>query len=200
MPRTPRIDGTTQDDHRESVVRFANRCQVIVADFELGGRFDARAVDAVRQAVPAVTDTPAQMLLTGIATATLDRISGALAQPASTPNRPARHWKTIRALTFIKRNLSRPDLRLALVAHAVSASPSYLDVMLKQDTGWSFRRHVRAIRASHAAMLLRTTSLSIKEVSTACGYQYVSTFDRDFERVYSRTPTAFRAQTAKLAG
>lgn len=53
---------------------------------------------------------------------------------------------------------------------------------------------IRQHRIKHAAHLLSTTSISIQEVVTQCGFNNRSYFYKEFDKVYGTTPKAYRVQ------
>jgi transcriptional regulator GlxA family with amidase domain len=77
----------------------------------------------------------------------------------------------------------------------VNLSPARLRELFKKETGLSPMRYLRDLRMQRAEQLLRTTFLSIKEVTFLSGERDVSHFVRDFKKKYGRTPSEFRAQT-----
>jgi AraC-like DNA-binding protein len=108
---------------------------------------------------------------------------------------PKEHQQTARvdeALRFIESQHQHSSLALGDVARHVGLTASHLDRLLRAYTGVSFRAHRTMTRLKRAAQLLATTQLSVKEVSAACGYNYVSTFDRVFVRAFRCTPTVWR--------
>jgi len=61
-----------------------------------------------------------------------------------------------------------------------------------RQTGLSFGKHLQLARMKTAAQLLESTTLTVKEVSSASGYEHVSSFDRQFRRQFAVTPGVFR--------
>ena len=56
----------------------------------------------------------------------------------------------------------------------------------------AFNRHLQLARMNTAARLLQTSSLSVKEISAATGYEHVPSFDRQFRKHFRMTPGEFR--------
>lgn len=52
--------------------------------------------------------------------------------------------------------------------------------------------YVISYRLRKAAELLKTTSLSVSEISTCCGFNYQSYFGKRFQEYYQMTPLAYR--------
>lgn len=84
------------------------------------------------------------------------------------------------------------NLSLRQVAAEVQLSISHLSRLLNRDLGCSFRAHLNRLRVSHAQRLLQTSTLSIKEVAAAVGYQNTSQLDRHFRQLCATTPASFR--------
>jgi two-component system response regulator YesN len=97
-----------------------------------------------------------------------------------------------RAVEYIHRHRSRPDLALGQVAEAVSLSPSHLAHLLKEHVGLSYRNYLIALRMEEAKKLLRTTDMTIAAVAEAVGYENVTNFYRLFQREVGCTPAAYR--------
>ena len=115
---------------------------------------------------------------------------------ASTRGAPPWPQVVIEALKFIDRRHGDPAMNLTRVAAAVGVSPWYLDRQLRRCLGTSFLPILRAIKIGHAITLLRSTTMSVKEITAATGYNCVTTFDRDFKRVHGVTPTVWRRRLA----
>ncbi len=108
------------------------------------------------------------------------------------PGQPAGADAVQRAIDYIHRHQSRPDLALSQVAEAVSLSPSHLAYLLKERVGLSYRNYLIALRMEEAKKLLRTTDMTIASVAEAVGYENVTNFYRLFQREVGTTPAAYR--------
>ena len=104
-----------------------------------------------------------------------------------------------RALAFIRSTYSDSTLRLEDVGRYVQLSPSYLTQLIKRETGQGFRAHLLAIRFAEARRLLLTTTLSVKEIAAAIGYDNTSSFDREFRRVQHCSPTEWKRALSRGA-
>lgn len=54
--------------------------------------------------------------------------------------------------------------------------------------------YVTSLRMTHAASLLRTTTLSVEEIGKETGYHYAANFIKMFKKTYGQTPLQFRLQ------
>lgn len=71
-------------------------------------------------------------------------------------------------------------------------SEPYLLRLFQREVGKTFREHLRDVRMSRAAQLLKQDSRSIKQIALECGYSDLSNFYRDFKTVHSITPREMR--------
>jgi AraC-like DNA-binding protein len=95
------------------------------------------------------------------------------------------------AVDFVRANYADCRLRLETVARAVNVSTWHLDHLLKRHTGYAFRHHLRTARVEAAEGLLRTSHLTVKEISAIVGYNSTTQLDRDFHRVHGCSPRAW---------
>ena len=87
----------------------------------------------------------------------------------------------------------------AALANIVDLSPSRFRHLFKQETGTSPAHYLKQLRMRKAAMLLRTTFLSVKEVLKQAGINSNSHFVTDFKKIHGMTPTAFRRAIGRAA-
>jgi transcriptional regulator GlxA family with amidase domain len=76
-------------------------------------------------------------------------------------------------------------------------SHSHLQHLFKQHTGLGLGRMLTEQKMHRAADLLGHTSMSIKEIAWAVGYEHTSSFTRAFERHFLQSPRCYR-QTQEL--
>jgi AraC family transcriptional regulator, transcriptional activator of pobA len=77
-------------------------------------------------------------------------------------------------------------------ALVLNLSHSYLSHLFKQATGASLGHVLHEQRLQRAAHLLATSSMSVKEIASAVGYEHTSSFTRAFERRFERGPRSYR--------
>lgn len=94
------------------------------------------------------------------------------------------------ALSEIEQNY--PDAELNNVAKRCNVSEAYVSSLVKKATGKTFKEHLMEKRLSKAAVLLRTTALSVSDIIVAVGYENTSHFHRIFAEKYGMTPKAYR--------
>lgn len=71
---------------------------------------------------------------------------------------------------------------------------NYYNSLLQKHQGITFQKYVQHIRLKHAAGLLVTTSLPIREVAIRCGWHNNSHFYHLFESCYGMSPSDYRRQ------
>lgn len=86
------------------------------------------------------------------------------------------------------------DISLELMAEYVNVSSFYLSKLFKEEKGVTFVNFVNDTRLEKSRDLLKSTELSIKEVTAAVGYNDQNYFSRIFRNKYGITPTEFRSE------
>jgi len=113
-----------------------------------------------------------------------------------------RHKRSVhyaaRLLRLLQERYADSDLTESEIANALGLSLSYLSGLIKRETGQNFCWHLRTIRGEHAAVLLSSTDLTIKEISTACGFRCTGRLDHAFKAIYGMTPTAYRQRQRRV--
>ena len=99
-----------------------------------------------------------------------------------------------RALRYIDEHFHRSDLSLEEVASYVQRSPSYFSHILSAKRAQTFRQYVTDVRIKQAKHLLSTTSLTVREVAFAVGYDDPNYFSRLFKEYTGYSPSAWRQQ------
>ena len=99
-------------------------------------------------------------------------------------------------MQYIDENLFA-DLNLEMLSDAAHMSRSYFSSLFKQLNGLSPWEYIVSRRVSHAANLLRTTSLPVTQIAIACGFNSTANFNYAFRRQTSKTPTQYRKDVKK---
>ncbi len=107
---------------------------------------------------------------------------------------PVEIWK---ARNFVHAH-SGEELSLTQVAKAVNISANYLSEKFKQVTGINFVEYVARTRFERACnLLLHEVDLRISEIAFAVGFQSLSQFNRVFRKLSGKSPTEYRAGSAR---
>ena len=83
--------------------------------------------------------------------------------------------------------------QLSDLAEMVNLSRSRFRHLFKQETGLRPGQYLKSIRMRHAAMLLRTTFLTVKQIMSEVGLRSHNHFLLDFKRAHGMSPTEYRA-------
>ncbi len=92
---------------------------------------------------------------------------------------------------FARRNWDK-KLTLTDAAANVYLSPKYLSRIFKRETGLDFNDYKLMIKIDKARALLKTTGMTIEQISYKLGYLNAESFIRIFKKIEGTTPTGFR--------
>lgn len=93
---------------------------------------------------------------------------------------------------YIQKNISDPNLSVALICDSLNISKQYLSRIFKQKSDKTISTYINEYRIKYSKHLLNTTSLNISEIAIAIGYMNPDTFTRNFKKVENITPTEYR--------
>lgn len=176
------FDGVLAREYYQAIA--ANRCQVIFPqnpyDLMRGLERIYRMYHHEKRANEALISKNITNVLTGFLT-------------SDTPGDPSQsHSAAIEELlSYITENIDQP-LPLEDLARRVSLSPFYFSRVFKRETGYTLREYLLKTRVNRAKFFLKTTSLSLKEISYRCGYGSESTFCTTFRHATGLTPMSYR--------
>lgn len=100
---------------------------------------------------------------------------------------------TIKLLYYIQQNYHK-QISLKQMAGDLGYNYTYLSNIFNKIFGCGFSKFVNYFRTSNAAELLNTTSNSMVEISNACGFESIRSFNEQFKQDYGVTPTEYRAR------
>lgn len=95
-------------------------------------------------------------------------------------------------IAYVKDHYRNPDLNVSSIAENFNISISYVSRLFKNLTGTGLLDYVHYLRIEDAKLLLKTTNMSIKDISTKVGYYNSLTMTRAFRRYEGVTPSDFR--------
>ena len=84
------------------------------------------------------------------------------------------------------------EISMQSVAKAMNYSDAYFCKLFKQCFKVNFSAWLNEYRIDRAREMLQNTRLSVREVSTACGYSDANYFARVFKRITGKTPSEYR--------
>lgn len=94
-------------------------------------------------------------------------------------------------LTWLTDNLTQ-DLSVAALATRANLSERQFSRVFKAEVGITPAEHVEAVRMEAACRLLETTSKSMDQIATVCGFGVPETMNRAFRRRLNTTPGEHR--------
>jgi len=95
-------------------------------------------------------------------------------------------------IEWIDQHLEDNLISVRDLARRVYLSETHFRRLFKQVFGTSPIKFIRNRRIDHACALLRTSKLSVKEISQQCGFNDTSFFSRVFRSVTGQTPANYR--------
>lgn len=100
-------------------------------------------------------------------------------------------FNTYKVIHYIQLNINQ-DLSLHSIAKAIGFSSSYLSRSFKKETGMTITQYINKKRIDLATRLLKSTSLTIREISQECGVSDFNYFTKIFYKEIGSTPLEFR--------
>lgn len=86
----------------------------------------------------------------------------------------------------------QPDLTLERMAEHFKVSIRTLNRMFNRQLNCSPFQYLISARMKYAAQLLRSNTLSIKNIAEECGYKHTSFFIAEFRKYFRKTPLEYR--------
>jgi AraC-like DNA-binding protein/mannose-6-phosphate isomerase-like protein (cupin superfamily) len=107
--------------------------------------------------------------------------------------------KIFRCQWLIRNNLQDADLSVETIAAELRCSPGHLSKLFHRETGERLVEYITRVRLANAIDAIRHTTLSVKEVATACGFNDPNYFTRVFRKVTGRSPVRYRVELHQVA-
>jgi TolB-like protein/AraC-like DNA-binding protein len=104
------------------------------------------------------------------------------------PESPAPNEFISRAIAIIQQNLANEQFGVSELADAMNMSRSNLLRKIKKETNLSVSQLINQVRLQRSMEILRTTSLTVSEVSHQVGFNSVSYFIKCFREYYGYPP------------
>lgn len=96
-----------------------------------------------------------------------------------------------RVIRYIESHFSE-NLSIHDLAEYAKLSPYHFTRVFKEDTGYTPIEFLNGYRINQAKMMLKTTSLSVRDIAKKCGFQSTSYFSTCFKKRTGATPHVFR--------
>lgn len=107
--------------------------------------------------------------------------------------------RVFRCQWLIRNNLDDPNLSVESLAEELRCSARYLSKLFHQEVGERIIEQIGRLRLRNAIEALKSTQLSVKEISTACGYSDANYFARVFRRATGKSPQEYRNELQRVA-
>lgn len=119
------------------------------------------------------------------------RTAGSAPRTETPRGNPGLEKKFDRLLEFLQSNYAK-DLPLDEAARRLGVSKYYFTRVFRSRTGQTFSEYLTYLRIRSAEELLKNGDVSVAAVCAACGYDSVSSFNRNFRKLKGCSPTEFR--------
>jgi AraC-like DNA-binding protein len=180
-------------------LEFVGQCHAAIARLEKG-TLEPHVTSTLLAAATRLQTRTARVLALTMISRVAGRMStttpmsayASVIQPSDRLPEPVLNPRVAAVLEYVEENHNRSSCRLEEVARNLRVSRSYLSRLVLRETGLTFNRHLQLARMNTAARLLQGSSLSVKEISAATGYEHVPSFDRQFRKHFRMTPGEFR--------
>lgn len=96
-----------------------------------------------------------------------------------------------RVISYLAENYNK-DISLKQIAKTFGYNQKYLSYTMHSLTGIHFSDFIALYRVECARKLLANSEYSVAEISMRCGFSAINTFNRQFKKLTSKTPTQYR--------
>ncbi len=116
-----------------------------------------------------------------------------LAQTQSVSQEKAGYSRIVQgALDYIAQHFDKKDLSIAQIAEHLHFSPTYLNVLFKQEMKVTIKQYLSSYRLERAKQLLERDFDKVTEVSEKCGYANANYFAKVFREATGMAPAEYR--------
>lgn len=103
----------------------------------------------------------------------------------------------VTVINYISTHFQDSTLCLNDIADYVNVSPAHLSALFKKTKNQNISDFITNIRLENACQMLRTSGLSLKEVSAKVGYSNQYYFSSCFKKKFGITPSVYREQSTQ---
>lgn len=107
------------------------------------------------------------------------------------------HNRLLHTLVNYAEENYKTDCSLIEISKHISYDYTYISKYFQRKTGISFNTFVNQLRVNEACFMLSETTNSILDIALECGYDNVRSFNRNFQKLKSCTPTDYRKNLNK---
>jgi AraC-like DNA-binding protein len=102
-----------------------------------------------------------------------------------------------KSLDFILYNFNR-YITVKEMLDITNMSNTTFCIAFKRITRMTFKEYLLNTRVGYACKLLTSSSMTISQIASECGFENISNFNHQFKKLKTATPSAFRKQTESL--
>ena len=95
-------------------------------------------------------------------------------------------------IDYIEKGYGRPELGVAELAARFKLTPSYINVLFKDETGSTIKKYISGVRIENAKQMIRQDYDRIAEIAEKCGYANANYFAKVFREETGMTPLEYR--------
>jgi AraC family carnitine catabolism transcriptional activator len=119
------------------------------------------------------------------------RAADARQKPVSGVINDGIHTDVGTAMKLIEASIEEP-LSVPRLCRKIGVSQRKLERLFQRDTGCTIVQFSKLIRLQYARVLLSTTTMTIRDVSAACGFNSMSYFSSCFFESFGKKPSEYR--------
>lgn len=110
--------------------------------------------------------------------------------PAVSKDDAAKDDRLMAMINYIQNNYQ--NVTLEALASKFHLSEPYISKFIKDKSGKTFGEHVAYVRMKKAKVLLKNGNMTVENIALAVGYQNVEHFNRQFKKMFDKTPVQYR--------
>ena len=95
-------------------------------------------------------------------------------------------------ISFLNKNYNR-DISLDEISSIAAMNPSAFCRYFKSKTSKSFKNYILDMRTSYACKLILMDSMNMSQISTECGFENISYFNKTFKKKTGHTPSQYKS-------
>ena len=107
------------------------------------------------------------------------------------PSKTPMNDEMAEALEYIHTHFTE-NVTLQTVARAVGIHPVTLSRNFTERVKTNFNSYLNYLRVSYAAMLLKSSKITVADIAYSAGFGSIRTFNRAFLNIYGITPSEYR--------
>jgi AraC-like DNA-binding protein len=95
-------------------------------------------------------------------------------------------------ITFLNKNYNRP-VNLTEISSLAAMNATAFCRYFKSKTGKSLKAYIADMRTAYACKLLLMNNMNISQISTECGFDTISHFNKTFKKIAGYTPSQYKS-------